>query len=167
MVSKGSLGEAYAHVVDDSSQNGYLVQSFSEGTSSSVACGEYCQERDIHSVIAATVDELKTSYGDDSAWAGLYPRDGNHVIRFYADGRNNSDGGVGGGPSHGRYSKRTELSMTGQTAVSAMARSGSTPQFLGTQGNLGCRHTTINSYQSMEAVWWWQSKLRSSSQFSR
>ena len=107
---QGQPWEAYAHVVDDSSQNGYLVQSFSEGTSSSVACGEYCQERDIHSVIAATVDELKTSYGDDSAWTGLYPRDGDHVIRFYADGRNNSDGGVGGGPSHGRYSKRTELS---------------------------------------------------------
>ena len=107
---QGQPWEAYAHVVDDSSQNGYLVQSFSEGTSSSVTCGEYCQERDIHSVIAATVDELKTSYGDDSAWTGLYPRDGDHVIRFYADGRNNSDGGVGGGPSHGRYSKRTELS---------------------------------------------------------
>ena len=107
---QGQPWEAYAHVVDDSSQNGYLVQSFSEGTSSAVACGEYCQERDIHSVIAVTVDELKTSYGDDSAWTGLYPRDGDHVIRFYADGRNNSDGGVGGGPSHGRYSKRTELS---------------------------------------------------------
>ena len=85
-------------------------------------------ERDIHSVIAATVDELKTSYGDDSAWAGLYPRDGNHVIRFYADGRNNSDGGVGGGPSHvGVTQNEQNCRMTGQTAVSAMARSGSTP----------------------------------------
>ena len=107
---QGQPWESYAPVVDDSSQNGYLVQSFSEGTSSSVACGEYCQERDIHSVIAATVAELNTSYSEDSAWSGLYPRDGDHVIRFYADGRNNSDGGVGGGPSHGRYSKRTELS---------------------------------------------------------
>ena len=41
---------------------------------------------------------------------GLISADGDHVIRFYADGRNNPDGGVGGGPSHGRYSKRTELS---------------------------------------------------------
>ena len=107
---QGEPWEAYAPVVDDTSQNGYLVQSFSQGTSSSVACGDYCQERDIHSVIAVTVDELSASYGDDSAWSGLYPRDGDHVIRFYADGRNNSDEGVGGGPSHGRYSKRTELS---------------------------------------------------------
>lgn len=102
--------EEYAHVVNDSSQNGYLVQSFSAGTSSSVDCGDYCQERDIHSVIAVTPNELSSNYASDSKWSGLYARDGDHVIRFYADGRNNSDEGVGGGPSHGRYSKRTELS---------------------------------------------------------
>lgn len=107
---QGQPWEAYAHVVDDASQNGYLVQSFSQGTSSSVNCGDYCQERDIHSVIAVTPDELAADYTSDSNWSDLYARDGDHVIRFYADGRNNSDDGVGGGPSHGRYSKRTELS---------------------------------------------------------
>ena len=104
----GEPWEALAHVVDDSNQNGNLVQSFSQGSSSSVDCGTLCQEGDIHSVTAETVSELIASSA--SAWSSLYPRDGDHVIRFYADGRNNPDDGIGGGPSNGSYSKRTELS---------------------------------------------------------
>ena len=94
--------------MSDSSQNGNLIQSFSQGTSSGVDCGRLCQEGEIHSVTAVTLEELRQA--SSTMWTDLYPRDGDHVIRFYADGRNNRDSGIGGGPSNGSYSKRSELS---------------------------------------------------------
>ena len=100
--------EKYEQTEDGPGQNGNLVQSFSEGTSSSVDC-ELCEENEIHNVIALTIDELNKQYSE-SSWPDLSTINGDHLIRFYADGRNNSSEGVGGGPINGSYSKRVELS---------------------------------------------------------
>lgn len=100
--------EKYEQIENNASQNGNLVQSFSQGTSSSVDC-ELCVENQIHNVIALTIDELNKHYSE-SDWPNLSTIDGDHLIRFYADGRNNLSDGIGGGPINGSYSKRAELS---------------------------------------------------------
>jgi hypothetical protein len=106
---QGQPWEAYSPVENDSSQNGNFTQSFSEGTSSSTDCTK-CIESPLHSVQALTPDELRQNFSDESSYGALYPRDGDHVIRFYGDGRNNPNGpDLGDGPSSGDYSKRAEL----------------------------------------------------------
>lgn len=94
--------------VGDMDQTGHLVQSFSVGASSLVDC-DLCKENEIHRVLALTPDALKRQY-PESRWPNLSPVNGDQLILFYADGRNNPSEGVGGGPPDGSYSNRTELS---------------------------------------------------------
>jgi len=63
------------------------------------------------SVSAETLSELPLLSGSSDAWSGLYPRDGEHVIRLYADGRNKPETGIGGGPTSGRQRHPTLLVM--------------------------------------------------------
>lgn len=107
---QGEPFEDYNNVVDGPDQNGFLVQSFSEGKSSSVSC-DLCVENELHNIVAYSTDELKNQFADID-WKDVSVLDGNKLISFYADGRNNDDSnypGVGGGPSDGSYSKRVEL----------------------------------------------------------
>ena len=107
---QGEPFEDYNNVVDGPDQNGFLVQSFSEGKSSSVNC-DLCVENELHNIVAYSTDELKNQFANID-WKDVSVLDGNKLISFYADGRNNDDSnypGVGGGPSDGSYSKRVEL----------------------------------------------------------
>ena len=105
---QGEPWEDLTPIVSASDQNGFMIQSFSFKSSSSTDCGK-CLESSLHNVQALTPDELKANFSSESSYQNLYPRDGDHVIRFYGDGRNNPDDGAGGGPSNGDYTNRAEL----------------------------------------------------------
>lgn len=109
---QGEPFETYENIVDGPDQNGFLVQSFSEGASSSAVDCSLCIENELHNIVAYTPQELKNQFSEID-WRDISVIDGDHLISFYADGRNNDHPhypGVGGGPADGSFSTRAELS---------------------------------------------------------
>ena len=94
--------EGNAHVVDNDSQEGSLIQSFSVNGNSGVTCSD-CQESVLHSVRLRTPAELISD--NATLWNGLTTASGSHLIHFYADGRGNPDN-----LNYTPYSYRSELS---------------------------------------------------------
>ena len=99
----GQDWEGFVHVVDNSSQTGSMIQSFSVGTSSTVSCSD-CQESALHSVRLRTPAELKSD--NATLWNNLTTANGSHLIHFYADGRGHPDN-----LNYTPYSYRSELSF--------------------------------------------------------
>lgn len=109
---QGELFEAYENIVDGPDKNGFLVQSFSEGATSSAVDCSLCIENELHNIVAYTTQELRNQFPEID-WKDISVIDGDHLISFYADGRNNDHPhypGVGGGPADGSFSTRAELS---------------------------------------------------------
>ena len=98
----GQDWEGFVHVVDNSSQDGSLIQSFSVNGSSDVDCSD-CQESALHSVRLRTPAELISD--NSTLWNGLTTASGTHLIHFYADGRGHPDN-----LNYTPYSHRAELS---------------------------------------------------------
>ena len=98
----GQDWEGFVHVVDNSSQDGSLIQSFSVNGSSDVTCND-CQESALHSVRLRTPAELISD--NSTLWNGLTTASGTHLIHFYADGRGHPDN-----LNYTPYSHRAELS---------------------------------------------------------
>jgi len=98
----GQDWEGFVHVVDNDSQDGSLIQSFSVNGSSDVTCND-CQESALHSVRLRTPAELISD--NSTLWNGLTTASGTHLIHFYADGRGHEDN-----LNYTPYSHRAELS---------------------------------------------------------
>ena len=98
----GQDWEGFVHVVDNDSQDGSLIQSFSVNGSSDVTCND-CQESALHSVRLRTPAELISD--NSTLWNGLTTASGTHLIHFYADGRGHPDN-----LNYTPYSHRAELS---------------------------------------------------------
>ena len=98
----GQDWEGFVHVVDNDSQDGSLIQSFSVNGSSTVTCND-CQESALHSVRLRTPAELISD--NSTLWNGLTTASGTHLIHFYADGRGHEDN-----LNYTPYSHRAELS---------------------------------------------------------
>ena len=98
----GQDWEGFVHVVDNSSQDGSLIQSFSVNGSSDVTCND-CQESALHSVRLRTPAELISD--NSTLWNGLTTASGTHLIHFYADGSGHPDN-----DNSTPYSHRAELS---------------------------------------------------------
>ena len=100
----GQDWEGFAHVVDNSSQTGSMIQSFSIGNASSVSCSA-CQESALHWVRLRTPAELKSE--NATLWSNLTTDHGTHLIHAYGDGRGHPDNL---NYDNGTYSNRAELS---------------------------------------------------------
>ena len=100
----GQDWEGFAHVVDNSSQTGSMIQSFSIGNASSVSCSA-CQESALHWVRLRTPAELKSE--NATLWSNLTTDNGTHLIHMYGDGRGHPDNL---NYDNGTYSNRAELS---------------------------------------------------------
>ena len=100
----GQDWEGFAHVVDDSSQAGSMIQSFSVNNASSVSCSD-CQESALHWVRLRTPAELKAD--NATLWSNLTTDNGTHLIHMYGDGRGHPDN-----LNYTPYSHRAELSTT-------------------------------------------------------
>ena len=98
----GQDWEGFVHVVDNSSQDGSLIQSFSVNGSSDVTCND-CQESTLHWARLRTPAELISD--NSTLWNGLTTASGTHLIHFYADGRGHADN-----LNYTPYSHRAELS---------------------------------------------------------
>ena len=98
----GQDWEGNAAVVDNDSQNGSFIQSFSVNGSSSVTCSD-CSESALHSVRLRTPAELISD--NSTLWNGLTTGSGSHLIHFYSDGRGHADN-----LNYTPYSYRSELS---------------------------------------------------------
>ena len=100
----GQDWEGFALVVDNSSQTGSMIQSFSIGNASSVSCSA-CQESALHWVRLRTPAELKSE--NATLWSNLTTDNGTHLIHLYGDGRGHPDNL---NYDNGTYSNRAELS---------------------------------------------------------
>ena len=100
----GQDWESFAHVVDNSSQAGSMIQSFSVNNASSVSCSD-CQESTLHWVRLRTPAELKAD--NATLWSNLTTDNGTHLIHMYGDGRGHPDN-----LNYTPYSHRAELSTT-------------------------------------------------------
>ena len=100
----GQDWEGFTHVVDDSSQAGSMIQSFSVNNASSVSCSD-CQESALHWVRLRTPAELKAD--NATLWSNLTTDNGTHLIHMYGDGRGHPDN-----LNYTPYSHRAELSTT-------------------------------------------------------
>ena len=100
--TSGQDWEGNAAVVDNDSQNGSFIQSFSVNGSSSVTCSD-CSESALHSVRLRTPAELISE--NATLWNGLTTGSGDRLIHFYADGRGHADN-----LNYTPYSYRAELS---------------------------------------------------------
>jgi len=99
----GQDWEGFVHVVDNSSQDGSLIQSFSVNDISDVDCSD-CQESALHWVRLRTPAELISD--NSTLWKnGLTTASGTHLIHFYADGSGHPDN-----DNSTPYSHRAELS---------------------------------------------------------
>ena len=94
--------EGNVHVVNDSSQEGSLIQSFSVNENSDVNCND-CQESALHWARLRTPAELISD--NSTLWNGLTAASGTHLIHFYGDGRGHPDN-----LNYKPFSSRTELS---------------------------------------------------------
>ena len=100
----GQDWEGFAYVVDDSSQAGSMIQSFSVNNASSVSCSD-CQESALHWVRLRTPAELKAD--NATLWSNLTTDNGTHLIHMYGDGRGHPNN-----LNYTPYSHRAELSTT-------------------------------------------------------
>ena len=100
----GQDWEGFAHEVDNSSQTGSMIQSFSIGNASSVSCSA-CQESALHWVRLRTPAELKSE--NTTLWSNLTTDNGTHLIHMYGDSRGHP-GNLN--YDNGTYSNRAELS---------------------------------------------------------
>ena len=100
----GQDWEGFAYIVDNDSQIGSMIQSFSIGNASSVSCS-YCQESALHWVRLRTPAELKSE--NATLWGNLTTDNGTHLIHVYGDGRGHPDNL---NYDNGTYSNRAELS---------------------------------------------------------
>jgi len=98
----GQDWEGNVHVVDNNSQNGSFIQSFSVNDISDVDCSD-CQESALHWVRLRTPAELISD--NSTFWNGLTAASGTHLIHSYADGRGHADN-----LNYTPYSSRSELS---------------------------------------------------------
>lgn len=138
--------------VGDMDQTGHLVQSFSVGASSLVDC-DLCKENEIHRVLALTPDALKRQY-PESRWPNLSPVNGDQLILFYADGRNNPSEGVGGWPARWqlfqpngivRQSHPRKVCTRGQAVLFA--------EFLASKRNMESKNQIFYHHQPVETIW--------------